>query len=319
MLNKVATFSGAVVADLSSDISGFVRRGVIPAIAVLIVAAGICARPLAVRLRITSLQAFWGLATTLPILAITLFGNDRSILGWNPLWLFSWWRHDWVTAVADAVDGKSGWWLNFILFLPAAFVWARVLGRSWRTLGLLMFASFLIESVQAVVGLGGADTADFVANSLGAGCGVALAYAWKLLRRSSSDASESAPQFTLKRLLVGCVVLTAIGALLYLAVAVGLGRRQDSLLAELHHKFDGQTYADIEPVFGIDSNRYNDFVYKTTSVAPDEMRQIGETDEAQARYPVPFFGLDGCVFVRWTKSGVQFRTATGDECTAFHG
>jgi hypothetical protein len=80
-----------------------------------------------------------------------------------------------------------GWWLNVVLFAPAAAVWAWLVRRPTVIALVLIGASFAIETMQATVMTGIDDIADFVANSIGVVAG------WALGRAALTRLGDGAP------------------------------------------------------------------------------------------------------------------------------
>ena len=116
--------------------------------------------------------AVLAMASVAAILAITLGVRAVSGGGLGDT-SFQWlvdgdlWSH--------SVDVRSGWLLNLVLFVPAGLFVSLATRRSARTLLALIGLSLLIECIQSFDLLGAPDPADLVANSLGAGIGVAMA------------------------------------------------------------------------------------------------------------------------------------------------
>lgn len=110
-------------------------------------------------------------ASVAGILAVTLVTRARQLSPWNRgAWATDWlhdgelWRH------ALALD--HGWLLNVALFVPAGALLTYVTRRPMLTFAGLVVGSVVIEFVQRRYGLGVADPADLVANTIGAGIGV---------------------------------------------------------------------------------------------------------------------------------------------------
>jgi hypothetical protein len=120
-------------------------------------------------------RAWWHVAlagaSVAGILAVTLVGRLRKLSPWNRgAWAIDWlqsgdlWRH--------ALVLDRGWLLNVALFVPAGAFLASMTRRPTVAFTVLVALSVAIEFVQRRYGLGAADPADLVANTIGAGIGV---------------------------------------------------------------------------------------------------------------------------------------------------
>jgi hypothetical protein len=110
------------------------------------------------------------------ILALTL--GSRHYGGFaDTYWLLdgALWQH--------CLRGDANFILNIALFVPAGFLCTRVSNRPFLSMGLLAALSLGVEHIQMWTGLGAADPADLVANTLGALIGGSSFELW--LRRTS--------------------------------------------------------------------------------------------------------------------------------------
>lgn len=175
----------------SRDVSSIADTHALPALAVLLVAAAVLAWWF--RRSGRTDQAFGALFASLAsicfIVAVTLL---RS--GWPQQ--FSVGRvTDWSTAGFERLRsdpfGSSQFILNFVLFVPAGVAWTSMTRRPAMVAAALVGVSILIESVQAITGLGAPDFADLLANSIGAIVGVGTA---TLLARATRHPASGTPR-----------------------------------------------------------------------------------------------------------------------------
>jgi hypothetical protein len=316
----MAAASFSLFASTSRAVSRLVLLGAVPIIAVLVGVAWLIAAPLARRLQRPRWQLFVCLATTAPIPAVTVlregfpqgFARDLG-------WMFSWWLHGWGK-VANDLATYSEAKLNVVLFVPAGVTWAATTRRYGRTLVALAVGSFVIETLQALFGLGAADTTDLVTNTLGAAIGVGLAMigaaVWR--RTKWSTLGPAIPRLSLRaRVAVAAAVVTAAMAAVLFVQWRADGARDD-LLAEVHRTYDDSTIDDMAPYFFDEGKPFEEFMERN-SVRPDSFRYARDHAAAEVRYSVLYFGLSRCVFVTWTGGGVSFRTDEGDICTDYLG
>ncbi len=184
----------------------------------------------------------------------------------------------------------------------------------------------LIESVQAVAGLGGADITDVVANTIGAALGVATA-AVALNGIDWSRRSQRPPVNARRRGAVAAGIVAVVLAVLVVLLA-GADRRQARIHDELQDAFIDTSYYQIAAVLQGDPDdpdrldpdaRFSDSeqVFSAISVRADGFRY--SDDQIELRWPALFFGFRRCVYVIWTPSAVQFRDLSGAACTDFIG
>ena len=306
----VALLTGSHAVDgASRDVSSIADTNALPAFAVLLLAAAVLTWWL--RRSGRTDQAFGALFASLAsvslIVAVTLL---RSGL---PQQISPGRVADWSTAGVEELRsdpfGSSQFILNVVLFVPAGIAWTWVTRRPAVVAAALVGVSVLIESVQAITGLGAPDVADLLANSVGALVGVCAA---ALLARVSPRAERTLSPRKQAMAAVAVLALAAVGLAL---VVVGADRHQQSLRRELQTAFAGTTKADVDR-WNADGTMFQE-VFDAVSVFADGTQY--SPDDVKVRYPAPFFGLHRCVFVVWTPTAVEFELGSGDACTDFLG
>ena len=301
-----------MIADAANRlVTGNVDAGVLVVFLPLLACALALSARTARRIGCGRLLAGLALASVAGILAVTLgvrainggggFGN--ASLGWvtdGDLW-------------ANSLDNGAGWWLNVALFVPAGlFVSAATRRARWSLVGLIGL-SVLIEAVQSLGLLGAADPADLAANSIGAAIGCCLSI--PVRRLVLLDEGGERRSVTFRVVLVGVAGVIAVGVMGWLSIVAGADARRDSLANELREAFAGTTAVEIEAK--LDSADGFEQMLSATSVRPGYLGRVGDTAEFEGRWSTEFFGLQRCVFVRWTVTGMAFRNGSGDECTIF--
>lgn len=294
------------VGGVSNDVSSLAASNALLALAVLLVAALLAARWLhrsdKFALRSTGLW-FTGMASLALIVAVTLFrdGLPTTIRLGN----LGDWSADGLRQLSRDPFGSSQFVLNIVLFVPAGATWTLISRRpvvSWFALSGL---SLLIESIQAVTGAGANDVADLAANSLGAAIGAAIVVAfWAIRGTRNIDLSSRS-----RRLLLAGVAVTALALLA--SWFTGASNRQQNVEDVLRTRFAGTDRADIEALLESDPSA----VFGATADYSDGTRYSGDTIEI--RYPATFFSLHRCVFAVSNSDGVEFRKASGNDCTDF--
>ena len=292
----------------SRDLGSIADTQALPALIVLLVAVGVLTWWLrrSGRTQQTFAALFAALASICLIVAVTLVRD-----GWPRQLSFDR-LTDWSTAGFERLRsdpfGSSQFILNIALFVPAGAAWAWMTRRPGVVAAALVGGSVLIETVQAVTGLGAPDVADLVANSVGAFVGVGAAVLVARVQRRRPD-STPAPR---RRALVAAA-LVGVGAVAIALMFIGADRRQRSIEHELQAVFSGTTKADIDRWNA--SGTMLEEVFDAVSVFADGTEYA--TDEVKVRYPASFFGLHRCVFVVWTPTSVRFERESGDACTDF--
>lgn len=244
---------------------------------------------------------FGGFASLALVVAVTLFrsglpsGVDLGGIG------------EWSAAGLRLLTrdplGSSQFLLNVALFVPAGMLWAWLVRRPLLVVAVLMVGSLLVESLQGLTGAGAPDVADLVANGLGAAIGAASATAARFI------AAPGSPRMTSRR---RRAIGMAAGLATLAIVAIGLfgaSQRQQSVEDALRAEFAGTDRSNIEARLATDPNA-------VFGAAPEfaDGTYTSETS-LEIRYPADFFGLQRCVYVIWTTSGVEFHKATGHACT----
>lgn len=113
------------------------------------------------------LIAVWSLAAVIGF-TLRFGGNVGTVAGW------------WMTNLGQwnqAFALNNNWLLNVVLFVPATMLWGLVLRRPLAVTMSLIAMSAIIETIQQFTSIGIPDSADFVANSIGAllgGVGAAI-------------------------------------------------------------------------------------------------------------------------------------------------
>ena len=306
----MAPLTGLSAVDgASRDISSIMDTHALPAVAVLFLGAAVLTWWL--RRSGRTDQAFGALFASLAsisiIVAVTL---GRS--GW-PQQVSLGRVADWSTTSLERLRsdpfGSSQFILNVVLFVPAGVAWTWMTRRPAVVAAALVGVSVLIESVQAITGLGAPDVADLLANSVGALVGVCAA---ALLARVRPRAEGT---LSPRKQAIAAVAVLTLGTVGLALVLVGADRHQHSLRRELRTAFAGTTKADIDR-WNADGTMLKE-VFDAVSAFADGTTY--SPDEVKVRYPAPFFGLHRCVFVIWTPTAVEFKLGSGDACTDFLG
>lgn len=268
---------------------------------------------------------FAALASVAGCLSMTL-ARDGTPEAFRPGSVFVWAGSGWDRLADGDLLGSSQFLLNVVLFVPAGLAWTWLTRRPVRTFLALAGFSMMIESVQAVAGLGAADITDVVANTVGAALGVTMAAA-VLNGIDWSRRPEHPPADARRR-----VAVATGGAMTVLAVLLGLlvgaDRRQARVHDELEDAFVNTTYDEIASVLQGDSEDRDRFdadaqfsdseqIFSAISVRADGFRYTD--DQIELRWPALFFGFRRCVYVIWTPSAVQIRDHSGAACTDFIG
>jgi hypothetical protein len=251
---------------------------------------------------------FCSLASVCLIVAVTLLRD-----GWPRHFSLGGLAH-WSSAGYDRLSsdpfGSSQFVLNIALFVPAGAAWTWMTRRPGAVAAGLVGGSLLVESVQALTGLGAPDVADLVANSIGALVGVGAA---ALVSRARGHRARL--MLSPRRRAIAVVAVLAFGAAAVTLLFVGADRRQRSVERELRAAFAGTTKTDIDR-WNV-NNTMLDQVFNAVSVFADGTQY--SPGEVKVRYPASFFGMHRCVFVVWTPTSVRFEHRSGDACTEFIG
>jgi hypothetical protein len=151
----------------------------------LLIASAIVAGPVGRWLRRPGWAVLVGAATVVLLVATTVANRGWVRSSGSIGDQLTWWTRNWAELPGAVTD--PGWWLNVVLFAPAAAVWAWLVRRPTVIALVLIGASFAIETMQATVMTGIDDIADFVANSIGVVAG------WALGRAALTRLGDGAP------------------------------------------------------------------------------------------------------------------------------
>lgn len=240
--------------------------------------------------------------------------------------VFAWAGSGWDRLGHGDLLGSSQFLLNAALFAPAGLAWVWLTRRAARTLLGLAGLSMLIESLQAVLGLGAADITDVVANVIGAAAGVAAGVAVsRWIERSGEPIPSRRVGRKRKVVVAGTVVAVLAAVVVWLG---GAERHQATIRHELEEVLSDTSYDELAFVLQGDPDdpdrlgpdaRFSDGeqIFSAISVRADGFRY---TDgQIELRWPALWFGLRRCVYVIWTPTAVQFRDHSGSACTDFIG
>lgn len=305
------------VADIGGVLGSFVSTGLLPALAVGVVASAVLTR-VAVRLgwvRAPGWLIYAAMLSVAGVLVFTVFREGvllaAAVVSGEPLlppgWqgLRQWSPHGWQRAVADPL-GNTQVLANIALFVPAGAVWTVITRRPWRVLAALCALSVGIEVLQGVTGLGANDGADIVANVAGALAGVAagVALGWGVdgLRGHRVGARRWAVR--------GVAVATVCAGALVLP-GIGAARQQAAVADKAAARFQGTTVTDVARWEREDQLMDRVWRAVTVDVADGWSRSSAS---ASARYPVSFLGHRRCVLVVWHASDVAVQRHSGTIC-----
>ncbi|MDP2290595.1 MAG: VanZ family protein [Actinomycetota bacterium] len=303
----VAVIAVAVIAEVSSDVSAVATSDALVALIGLLLLSGVLGSAVARRSRRTErgwVAWFGGFASVSLILAVTLCRD--GLPSGRTVGTLDGWFTETMTSIPESSLGSSQFLLNIVLFVPAGAVWTWLIGRPLLVLGGLAAFSMVVEAVQAVAHVGSPDVADLLANTVGAGLGVAAAV---ILRRVVGNRGRTlSPR---SQMIVAGVVVT-VAVLSMAGWFVSAARAQEQLARELRDAFEGTHRSSIETwladdpgsVFGAAPGHYSTGIRRSD-------------DRLEIRYPTDFFGLSRCVFVVWSADGVDTRPESGRDCTDF--
>ncbi len=246
---------------------------------------------------------FSGLASLALIISVTLFREGiPTTIRFDTL---ADWSSDGLRQLSRDPFGSGQFVLNIVLFVPAGATWTLISRRPVLSWVVMAGLSLLIEFTQAVTGAGANDVADLVANSLGAAIGAAVVLVcWAIVDDRKIDLSSRSRR-------LGAAGVVAAGLALIASWLFGASSRQHHVEDVLRSKFEGTDRAEIEALMESDSSA----VFGAADDYADGTRY--SDDSIEIRYPATFFSLHRCVFVVWTSEGVEFRKASGHDCTDF--
>lgn len=317
-----------IASDASRDVASNATASSLATVVVLFIASAVAAWWLTRRRETDSGAIAWfaAFASVAGCISLTVARHGPP-QGFRPGEVFAWTVSGWDRLGGSDLLGSSQFLLNVALFVPAGVAWTWVTGRATRSLAGLIALSMLIESVQAVAGLGAADITDVAANTVGAVVGVVAAAVARagLQRAGISSAGAHAPPASPRRrafVAAGMVVLTVASLTALLA---GADRRQARIRDELENAFLDTSYDEIDAVLrgdpdGLDADAQftdGEQIFSAVSVRADGFRYTD--DQIELRWPALFFGFRRCVYVIWQPTSVEFRNLSGPACTDFIG
>lgn len=292
---------------ISGDISTMAATGALSALVVLLSLSAVAAWSVSRRPRSIerpTLAWFAAFATLAMILSVTVLRDGFPTV--FRLDRLTQWSGDGFRLLSRDPLGSSQFILNIALFVPAGVAWTLMFRRPLAALLALSGCSLVIEVMQSITSVGAPDVADFVANTIGAGIGVAVAAIVNL----ATSPQHRRPALRSQMLVIGAfmvVVLVAVTALFF-----GASRRQNAVENTLRVAFDGTDRSEIEAIL---KDADPAAVFGAAGDWADGTRRSDEVLEI--RYPAMFFGLHRCVFVTWDWIDVDFRKASGRDCTVF--
>jgi hypothetical protein len=293
---------------ISGDVSTMAATEALSAFVALLAISAVTAWWLARRRRPIArpmLAWFAGFATLAIIVSVTLF-RDGFPTAFR-LDRLSQWSGDGFRLLSRDPLGSSQFILNVALFVPAGAAWTLMLRRPLAVLVALSGASLAIEVIQSITAAGAPDIADFVANAIGAGIGVGAAAILNTATSPQPRRSTSRSRVIAIGTLLVVVVVVAVPALF-----LGASNRQEAVEERLRVAFEGTNRSEIETLF---EEADPAMVFGAAGDWADGARR--SDDVLEIRYPATFFGLHRCVFVAWDWTDVDFRKASGRDCTVF--
>ena len=315
----------SIAGDASRDVASNATASSLVAMVLLLAASAAGARWLSHRRESGALAWFAALGSIAGCVSLTL-ARDGVPDGFRAGSALAWAGSGWDRLIARDLLGSSQFLLNIALFVPAGLAWTWLTRRPARTLAGLGALSMLIESVQALTGVGAADIADVVANTIGAALGVATAMTTMLglERRGASGQTAGDP----RRRAVGAAAVVVALIVGLTALLAGADRRQARIHDELESAFADTSYAEIAAVLQGDTvdpdrldadARFDDSeqIFSAISIRADGSRYTEE--QIELRWPAVFVGVRRCVYVIWTRTSVEFRDLSGSACTDFIG
>jgi VanZ like family len=296
--------------DASRDVASTATASALIAIVILLAASAAGAWWLHRRGFVHRPLAWFGALGSISGCFSLTFAREGAPEAFRPGNVFAWAGSGCDRLIDGDLLGSSQFLLNVALFVPAGLAWTWLTRRPAATLVGLAGLSMLIESLQAVVGLGGADITDVVASTTGAAVGVA---AGGVVMRGIDrpGGSEHSPVDARRRGVVAAGFGFALVAVL-VALLAGADRRQARIHEELENAFVDTSYDELAAVLQGDPDdpdrldpdaRFNDSeqIFSAVSVRADGFRYTD--DQIELRWPAMFFGLRRCVYVIWTPSG----------------
>ncbi len=314
-----------IAGDASRDATSNATASSVIALIVLLGVSAAACRWVAERRSTTRSSIAWfaAFASIAGILALTL-ARHGAPQTFRPGDTFVWIGSGWDRLSSGDLLGSSQFLLNAALFVPAGAAWTWVSGRALRSLAGLVALAMMIESVQAIAGLGAPDITDVAANSIGAAIGV-TATALLVAGLRGAGVSTTPDRLDSRHaaiVVVGLVVLTITSLAV---VLVGADRHQARIRDELEQALGDTTYDDVDAVLRGDSERLgagarfsdSEQIFSAASVRADGFSYA--EDRIELRWPTIYFGFRRCVYVVWQPGSVEFRNVSGSACTDFIG
>ena len=302
--------------DIGEVLAFFARTGVLPALAVGLVASVVVTIAATRRgwLDAPVWLVFGAVLSVTGILVFTLLRESvlfaQEVASGAPLVLPGWtglsdWSPDgWWRATADPWRSPQVL-LNIALFVPAGFLWTFLTRRPLRVLAALAGLSVSIEVIQAVTGLGANDLADIIANLTGAALGTSTAVVagWA----AETIAGRTVPA---RRWMLRGTTVAVMGVCAAALPALGATQRQAVLAEEARQSFNGTSLTDIHQ-WERDDER--DRVWRGVPSTYSDGFTVGQ-ESATARYPARFLGRRTCILVTWDSVGLKVQPASGEMC-----
>lgn len=295
-----------MLAAVERLINSYLGAGVLVIFAVAGLVAALLARPLARRWGTSRAAATLAVLSLIAILTVTLGVRLRGTL--RLAFDVSWLHDDFLWQRVVEADGE--WLLNVLLFVPAGLFVARANRRPLRTIAGLVALSFVIELVQGFTGLGFADPADLVANSIGAVAGALLAVLLRLVWPVDPDR-----RWSRRGVVFACVAVVALAGVSWLGGQAAANTRQAQLADRLVHAFEGTTSADVAALMASPDGMSR--LAAAAKAWPDYVGEVGSSGEWEGRWSTDVLALYRCVLVRWSEHDVTVHNLGGSGCTDF--
>jgi hypothetical protein len=292
---------------ISGDVSTIAATEAISALVVLLLISAGAAWWLARRRRPVErpmLGWFAAFATLAIIVSVTVFRDGFPTV--FRLDRLSQWSGDGLRLLSRDPLGSSQFILNVALFVPAGAAWTVMFRRPLAVLVALSGGSLAIEVIQSITATGAPDIADFVANAIGAGIGVGAAAIF------NTATSQQPRRSTARSRIAAIGTLVVIVVVAVAALFLGASRRQQAVEDRLRAAFEGTSRSEMEALF---EEADPAVVFGAAGDWADGTRR--SDDVLEVRYPATFFGLHRCVVVAWDWTDVDFRKASGRDCTVF--
>lgn len=143
------------------------------AISAVLLVASIVAAVVTQRRNGPAMYVFVALSGSALVMALTLANRGIVDSAEDLGHALTWWTRNW-TALPSLIGGDLGWWLNIVLFIPAALGWTLLTRRPKAVAAALTVAVLVIETLHATMLSGAGDPSDVVANVTGIVVGIGL-------------------------------------------------------------------------------------------------------------------------------------------------